>query len=66
MLASRDEEASEVAAYDEALTVEKHVEVFADQIHGWMASRADLEDEAAKEGFEKGYRIVADWFARYV
>ncbi|TAQ86171.1 hypothetical protein B7494_g5502 [Chlorociboria aeruginascens] len=45
ILVSQDEPADAVAAYEEALTVEKHVETFGDQIHGWMTARGDLENE---------------------
>ena len=39
MLASGDEDAKAIDAFDKALTVPKHVETFGDQIHGWMAAR---------------------------
>lgn len=39
MLASKDESADDVKAFQEALTVPNHVETFKDQVHGWMAAR---------------------------
>ncbi len=39
MLASKDEDADTVKAFQEKLKVKNHVERFADQVHGWMAAR---------------------------
>lgn len=39
MLASKDEDKDAVKKFEEALKVEKHVETFGDQVHGWMAAR---------------------------
>lgn len=39
VLASKDENPSDVKAFEEALTGKKHVETFADQVHGWMGAR---------------------------
>merc|ERR1711964_33638 len=47
MLASNDE-------------LKKHVEIFGDQIHGWMAARADLEDERVKSEYERGYKTLLE------
>ncbi|KAF4637390.1 hypothetical protein G7Y89_g689 [Cudoniella acicularis] len=66
VLASREEAEDEVRAFDEALTVEKHVETFADQIHGWMTARGDLEDEKVKKEYERGYKTVLEFFAKYL
>ena len=48
MLASKDEKAEEVEAFEKAFTTEKLVEVFEDQIHGWMSARSDLNDKEVK------------------
>jgi len=66
MLASEDEKAEEVAAWDAALKVEKHVETFGDQIHGFMSARADLKDEKVKKEYERGYRIFLEFFGKYL
>lgn len=66
LLASRDEPAEDVKKYDEALTVPKHVETFGDQIHGWMAARADFEDAKGKKEYERGYKTVLDFFAQHL
>ena len=39
MLASKDEDDEAVKAFEQELTVPKHVETFNDQVHGWMAAR---------------------------
>jgi len=67
MLASRDEDAEAVKRFEENLSVEgKHVEVFGDQIHGWMAARSDLSDERVKSEYKRGYETVVDFFSKYV
>ena len=39
ILNSKDEDAEVASQFESNLTVEKHVETFSDQIHGWMAGR---------------------------
>jgi dienelactone hydrolase len=39
VLNSKDEDADVASRFEANLTVEKHVETFTDQIHGWMAGR---------------------------
>lgn len=39
VLASGDEPEKDVTAFKENLSVPNHVEIFKDQIHGWMAAR---------------------------
>ncbi|KAK4145700.1 uncharacterized protein C8A04DRAFT_10426 [Dichotomopilus funicola] len=66
LLASKEEPADKVQAFEAALTNAgaKHVETFGDQIHGWMAARADLKDERVKEEYTRGYRTVLDFFGK--
>lgn len=67
MLPSMDENADEVAKYDANLTkAPKHVEVFPDQIHGWMSARADLSDQRVKEEYQRAYGIAGGWFKKYL
>jgi dienelactone hydrolase len=67
MLASKDEDVEEVRRWDEALVVkEKRVEVFGDQVHGWMSARAKLGEAKSREGYERGYRIFLEFFGRYL
>lgn len=59
LLASGDEDEKEVKEFGDRLKVEnKFVETWKGQIHGWMAARADLEDEGVRGEFEAGYRAV--------
>lgn len=39
MLASGDENPEDVEKFKDNLSVDKHVETFKDQVHGWMAAR---------------------------
>jgi carboxymethylenebutenolidase len=66
MLSSKDEPADDVKAFSNALTVLKHVETFESQIHGWMSARADLEDEAVRKEFQRGYDLAIKWFKEHV
>lgn len=66
MLASGEEKKEEVEAYERELKVEKHVETFADQVHGWMSARGDLKDAKVRKEYERGYGIVVGWFQKYL
>ncbi|KIW44123.1 uncharacterized protein PV06_05157 [Exophiala oligosperma] len=67
MLPSMDENADEVARYDANLTkAPKHVEIFPDQIHGWMSARADLSDQRVKDEYQRAYGIAGEWFKKYL
>lgn len=62
MLASEEEPAEDVKKFEANLSGPKHVEIFDDQIHGWMAARANLEDKRVKEEYERGYKTVLKFF----
>jgi dienelactone hydrolase len=64
LLASKEEPEEEVKKFESNLKVVKHVEVFKDQIHGWMAARADLNDSRVKEEYERGYKTVVEFFGK--
>ncbi|KAL2127107.1 hypothetical protein VTI74DRAFT_11322 [Chaetomium olivicolor] len=65
MLASKEEPDDKVAEFEANLkSAAKHVETFKDQIHGWMAARADLKDERVKEEYSRGYKTVLEFFAK--
>ena len=66
LLASKDEPAKDVKAYDEKLTVPKHVETFDDQVHGWMSARGDMVDATGKAGYERGYQLSLAWFHKHL
>ncbi|KAA6412563.1 MAG: Dienelactone hydrolase [Lasallia pustulata] len=43
-----------------------HVETYETMFHGWMGARANLEDEANEKEFVRGYKQVAEFFAKYL
>ena len=66
MLPSGDENQEDIKGFQEALTVPNYIETFADQVHGWMAARADLEKENVKKAYERGYSVVLGFFHKYL
>lgn len=69
MLASGDEDANAVKAFGENLPTSgeaKHIETFGDQVHGWMAARADLENERVRKEYERGYEVVLDFYCKHL
>jgi dienelactone hydrolase len=64
MLASGDETAEDVKKFGDNLTGPKHIETFQDQVHGWMAARADLKDERVKAEYTRGYETVLKFFGK--
>lgn len=66
MLASKDEPADDVKKYEENLKVDKHIETFGDQLHGFMSARADLKDSKVKAEYERGYKLSVEWFNKYL
>lgn len=66
LLASGDEPAEDVKEFEKNLTVPKHVEIFGDQIHGWMAARSDLSKPRVKEEYERGYKTLLSFFSSHV
>jgi hypothetical protein len=66
VLGSEEEKAEGLEAFGESLKVEKHVERFGDQVHGWMSVRSDLEDEKKlKKEYERGYKAVLEFFGKH-
>jgi dienelactone hydrolase len=66
MLASKDEPVEGVKKFEAALKGPKHVETFDDQIHGWMGARADLKVERSRSEYERGYKTLLGFFAKYL
>ncbi len=66
MLASKDEPAEDVKKFEANLKGEKLVEIFGDQIHGWMAARANLEDERVVSEYERGYKTLLEFFGKHL
>ncbi|KFH46996.1 putative AIM2 family protein-like protein [Hapsidospora chrysogenum ATCC 11550] len=64
MLASGDEPPEDVKKFEDTLAVPKHVETFDDQIHGWMAARADLSQDRVKAEYQRGYKTVVEFFGK--
>lgn len=62
MLISEEEAVSDVKTYEESLKVPKHIEIFEDQVHGFMSARADLKDSKAKAEYERGYKLALVFF----
>ncbi|KAH8811633.1 dienelactone hydrolase family protein-like protein [Xylogone sp. PMI_703] len=65
VLPSKDESKDDIAGFEAALKGPKKVEWFDDQVHGWMAARG-LENEKGKQEYERGYKLVAEWFDKHL
>jgi dienelactone hydrolase len=65
LLASGEEPADKVKEFEDKLSVPKHVEIFKDQVHGWMAARADLKDPKVLQQYTRGYKTVLEFFAKH-
>ncbi|KAI0098953.1 alpha/beta-hydrolase [Hypoxylon sp. NC0597] len=66
ILASEEETAEDVKKYEENLKVPKHIEMFEDQVHGFMSARANLKDDKAKAEYERGYKLALGFFRDYL
>ncbi|KAI1205252.1 Alpha/Beta hydrolase protein [Annulohypoxylon truncatum] len=64
LLASGEEPAETIKEFESKLKVPNHVETFADQVHGFMAARADLSNPRVKEEYTRGYQTVLDFFGK--
>ncbi|KAF1824511.1 alpha/beta-hydrolase [Dissoconium aciculare CBS 342.82] len=62
MLPSGDEPKEDVQKWQEAIKVKHVVEWFPNQIHGWLAARANLSDPAVEADYKKGYEYLLNWF----
>lgn len=66
ILASKEEPADDIKKYGENLKVDKHVETFSTEVHGFMSARADLKNETTKKEYERGYKLAVEWFHKYL
>jgi dienelactone hydrolase len=66
MLPSGDESKEDVEKWQKGVKTPNLVEWFPTQLHGWMAARADLEDEKVKKEYERGYKTVLDFFHKHM
>lgn len=62
MLASAEEAAEDVKKYEGSLKVPNHVEIFENQVHGFMSARANLKNEETKAEYERGYKLALGFF----
>ena len=66
LLASKDEDPGDVQRYEAALAGPKLVETYPDQVHGWMAARADLDDERVRAEYKRGYETVLKFLSEHL
>jgi len=66
LLASKDEDAAAVKGFSDGLKVEKYTETFPDMVHGWMASRGDLNDTNVKAEYKRAYERCLEFFHQYL
>jgi len=66
VLPSKDEDKETITKYQEGLKVKNVLEWFPDQFHGWMAARADLANDRVKHEYERGYKILLDFFHEHL
>lgn len=66
VLASKEESTEDVQKYEAALKGTKHIEVFRDQIHGFMSARSNLADVSVKSGYERGYELALSFFRNQI
>ena len=64
--ASGDEKVEDVKAYEANLKGPSEVQFYKEMPHGWMAARADLEDEKARKEYERGYQMALDFFHEHL
>jgi dienelactone hydrolase len=63
MLPSKDEPKDDVEKWEKALKVKHVVEWYPNQIHGFLAARADLSDKAVEADYKKGYEFLLNWYS---
>jgi len=62
ILPSKDEDKETCNKFMSELKVTHVCEFFPTQVHGWMAARSNLEDEKVRSEYERGYKILLDFF----
>ncbi|KAI1488119.1 putative hydrolase [Biscogniauxia mediterranea] len=66
ILASEEEPEAEIRKFEANLKVAKHIEMFSDQLHGFMSARADLKDAKVKAEYERGYKLALGFFHEHL
>ena len=64
LIASGEDPAKDVKAFEDKLKVPHVVETFGDQVHGFMAARAELSNPRVKEEYARGYQTLLSFFAK--
>ncbi|TRX92181.1 hypothetical protein FHL15_007048 [Xylaria flabelliformis] len=64
LLASMEELPDTIKDFERRLKVPHHVETFSDQVHGFMAARADLSDPHVKAEYTRGYKVLLDFLRK--
>lgn len=62
MLPSKDEPKEDVEKWQAAIKTKNIVQWWPNQVHGFMAARADLKDDAVKADYEKAYKLLLEFF----
>jgi dienelactone hydrolase len=66
MLPSKDEPKEDVEKWQKAVKTKNTVEWFPNQVHGFMAARGDLKDDAVKADYEKAYQMLLNFFHEHM
>jgi len=66
MLPSGDEDKEACEKHKAAQKTPGILEFFPTQVHGWMAARADLKKEDVKKEYERGYKVLLDFYHDHV
>ena len=66
ILASGDEDEEAVKGFEANCKSKKYVEIFKDQVHGWMQARAELGNPRVKEEYERGYRTLLEFYHEHL
>jgi dienelactone hydrolase len=66
MLPSKDEPKDDVEKWQKAVKTKNVVEWFPNQVHGFMAARGDLKDDAVKKDYEKAYQLLLNFFHEHM
>lgn len=44
----------------------KHYITFPTMEHGWLSARGDLKDEEVRKAYEEGYKLMLDFFGKWL
>ncbi|THW15756.1 alpha/beta-hydrolase [Aureobasidium pullulans] len=66
MLPSKDEDKEAVEKWEQGVKTKHLVKWYNDQVHGFMAARADLEDENVKKNYMDAYGVLLNFFHEHL